>query len=314
MNTSSQVLDRRSIVVGFFAAGAMHALGGCTRAVVTNSVAIVEMATSVLALLKEVRALSEVNAKTVQVEYAGLSTTLKSGEVGSPEIQHMERTLARFRSQSGELKAKLSATTSKAHEFFDMLEKRTKESQSADLRATALARIEGKRLELDKRLEAANTAVGKLDAPIQKYDDILNYVQVNQGLGTLDAQLAEIDRVATDAARLSVEVNLAVAEGLVIVHSLDIAGVPRETMPIVATVTVPPAPVAPPAPVTPARRQEPAAASGAGMSKQGKASPTGEAKVVAKEATVVSGSAASKAAKKVETASPKAAALPGEVL
>jgi hypothetical protein len=135
---------------------------------------------------------------------------------------------------------------------------------------------------------------------------------VNQGLGTLDAQLAEIDRVASDAARLSVEVNTAVAEGLVIVHSLDIAGLPRETMPAVATVTVPPAPVA--APTTAARRQEPAAVSSAAVPKQGKASAAGEAKVVAKEASVVSGAAAPKPAKKVEAASPKAASLPGEVL
>jgi hypothetical protein len=304
VKTSSQALDRRSIVVGLLAAGAAHALGGCTRAVVTNSKAIVEMATAVLALLQEVRALSEVNAKTVQVEYAGLATTLKGGTVSSPEIQHMERTLASFRSQSGELKAKLSATTSKAHEFFDMLEKRTKESQSTDLRATALARIEAKRLELDQRLERANAAVAKLDAPIQKYDDILNYVQVNQGLGTLDTQLAEIDRVASDAARLSVEVNTAVAEGLVIVHSLDIAGVPRETMPALATVTTPPAPVAPPArPVRPAPPASPSPAPTAAKTK-----------AVAKEATVVSGAAAPKPGKKVEAASPKAASLPGEVL
>jgi DNA repair exonuclease SbcCD ATPase subunit len=132
----------------------------------------------------------------------------------------MERRLTRMREGYSQLQGQLSASKKAISEYLDLLETRAKQNKTPELKEQLLSDIDAQRTALEERLTTAEQAFSRLDGAIQKYDDILGYLQVHRGLDEVRGRLGAIDQTIVEAQQLNQDVDGAVREGIQIINKL----------------------------------------------------------------------------------------------
>lgn len=183
---------------------------------------IVQAYRAVRTMLVIVKAVSSLATASVDSAYSDLPIRLRTDRLSVSSIQEMENTYAVLRHNADSLRTALTGTENNADRFFGLLTRRAKENTTPDLRDSMLRDIEAKQDEFGERLGTAKRALEEVDRSVQKYNDILGYVQVKAGLETIDRYQDEIERIIEQARMLNVQVQAAITESESIVGSLNV--------------------------------------------------------------------------------------------
>ncbi len=184
---------------------------------VVTAAQLVQGARDVSQKLQVAQKVSTSAAETVEEAYKDLGTFLREKNMTDQRLQRMEATMARLRDKSEGLKKALSGTEGSAKDLFKLMETRAKQNQTESLRDRMLKDIRAKKKGFDQTMETAEDGMEKIRASIQKYDDILGFVQVNRGLQGIDQYMGEINKVIAEGEALNAEIQKAIQTGMQII-------------------------------------------------------------------------------------------------
>lgn len=194
---------------------------GSAPAIIANAKTIMDAVSTVQFLLEGARLLSAATSSSVDAAYVDLSDRIQTQDFSLSSIQEMEATYAGMRAQADSLSWTLANTRSSAEQLFEMLERLANENETPELQQLMETDAEEKRRQFNDLMAEAEGAMGRVDASIQKYKDILGFVQYNLGGDQLAQYMAEIQGVIGQAEALDGQIQRAIDEGMRIVASVD---------------------------------------------------------------------------------------------
>lgn len=193
---------------------------GCNAPAVITAERILSAAANAITALQFLQQLTSKSSSSVSFALRDARPEIAKSRIPPATLTGMEGRLQEMRGGYKVLDNQLSVARKAITAYLDMLETRTKQSQTKELRSRSLEQIGQRRHALDARLETASSALERLKSAIQKYDDVLNYLQVREGLQEVDAQLVVVDQTIAEARALTAQVDKAVAEGIEIIGSM----------------------------------------------------------------------------------------------
>lgn len=165
--------------------------------------------------------LSEESGNSVKKAYENLGVYLNKENLSTDTIKLMEDTHGKLKQNADRLHQSLNASENNAKTLFDLLEERANQNQTVDLKDAMIEDIDKKKDEFDEKLETAKKVLEKMDASIQKYDDILGFVQVKGGLEGINKYKNEIDQVIVEGTQLNQDIQVAVSQAIIIIDSVQ---------------------------------------------------------------------------------------------
>jgi ElaB/YqjD/DUF883 family membrane-anchored ribosome-binding protein len=118
------------------------------------------------------------------------------------------------------LRANLKRTIDEASDLFRLLRRRAEENETEELREQMMANIEEKKDALEERLQAAADQMDRIDQSIQKFDDIVGYLQVNRGLEGVEKMTEDIDQIIATGAEFDDEIRAQIEQGMELIEGL----------------------------------------------------------------------------------------------
>jgi chromosome segregation ATPase len=207
----------RSAALAPLAALLLGSCGWIMPEPVVTAAQLVQGAREVSQNLRGAQRVSEDAATTVEDAYKDLGTFLREKNMTDQRLTRMEATMARLREKGDGLKKSLDGTKKSARDLFELMETRAKQNQTESLRDRLMKDIKAKRKSFDDQMGSAEDGMDKIRASIQKYDDILGFVQVNRGLQGIDQYMGEISKVIAEGEALNAEIQKAIEAGMQIV-------------------------------------------------------------------------------------------------
>lgn len=168
--------------------------------------------------MKAAKLLSAATSNSLDDAYTELAERLRAGDLSAGSIQEMEATHARLRAEADTLGWTLASTRTSANELFEMLERRAKENSTPELQRLMISNINANQHLFDEQVGRAENAMTHINASIQKYDDILGFLQVSAGLDQVNRYISEIEAVLGQAEALDQEIQTAIDQGMEIVE------------------------------------------------------------------------------------------------
>ena len=165
---------------------------------------------------------SRESTQSIDSAFENLRAHLGTASLATETIEEMERTNANLKRRAAVLQQSLRDTEQTAKQWFDMLEIRAKQNQTPNLRREMLHDITTSQRAFNDRMRAARTGIQNINRSVQKYDDIVGYVQVKAGLAGIDQQLVRIDAIITEANALDSEIQVAIRDGLKAIEELNL--------------------------------------------------------------------------------------------
>lgn len=205
------------IFYGFIATATFQ----CPAAAAVTILDISTAATRISNLLTTIKSASNIITSLVNTSYSDLGQKLKEKNLNSQTISEMEASLNEMKVKSDTLKLYLDITETNAEELFSLLEARADENQTKELRKSMLADIEEKEELFAAKVEAARDVHEQINNSIQKYDDILGYIQVGAGLDKIDDYIGDVDDILYEANKLNRRIQSAVDEGILIINTIQ---------------------------------------------------------------------------------------------
>lgn len=214
-------LKRREIIASYFGLSLFFAfVSGCIPQVV--SVAnIITAVRNVKQLLKICRQLSNNNVYTLNVSYEELGTFLSDKNFSTDVVQKMEQRSAYLSQGSSELRSQINQTSSAANKLFSLLKTRANQNSTPKLKSKMLSNIGDKQKVFKEKMKIAEEVLSNIDKSVQKYDDLLGYMQVATGLEQIDQYISDVDEVIVQAKALDREIQNALSENEAIVASFE---------------------------------------------------------------------------------------------
>jgi len=182
---------------------------------------IAQQARPLVLLLQQTRTASEQATTVVNASYSDLSGYLKANDFDGEVIQAMEQSLYTMRSRADTLQYLLSLTEGQSEQLFQLLEARAEQNTTEVLRESMLEDIENKRVTFNGKMEIAENVLTQINSSIQKYDDILGYIQVSESLAGIDEQVSNINEIIQEGNQLNTEILTAIDDGLAIVSNIE---------------------------------------------------------------------------------------------
>ncbi len=170
--------------------------------------------------LESVKGQSEETTQEVESAYDRLSTFLREESLNDEQLRTLEDQLETVQAAYEDLEADFEDARKRGEKLFELLEHRADENQTRTLRRKMIRDIRDRQDEFDEQLLQAGELLERIEASIQKYDDIVGYCQVNKGLEGVDPILADIETVMTEGKQLNREIRSHVDEGLSIIEDL----------------------------------------------------------------------------------------------
>ena len=118
------------------------------------------------------------------------------------------------------LRADLDESKEEAEDLFNLLKDRADENETEELREQMLKQINTKADALREKFRAAEKQMEKVDASIQKFDDIVGYMQVNRGLEGIEKMTENIDQFIAQGAEFDEEIRQQIEAGMELVEGL----------------------------------------------------------------------------------------------
>lgn len=181
---------------------------------------IASCAASLLKLMNEVGDATQKTTATVGASYTILKedvvkypTFTLSDSLAKRAVEKMEMRLATMKSRAIVLHNAMSSTISTSEQYYSLLTTRANQNKTESFKQSSLQSINDSKARFNLKLSEANAAIANLDRSIQRYDDILNVIQIQTGLSTVQAQLGEVDSIIAQTESLNAEVQRAIDEG-----------------------------------------------------------------------------------------------------
>lgn len=170
--------------------------------------------------MEQVKVSATETSTTVTSAYDELKRYLDQNNLNDPQLRQLEQQLDIMKTRRDTLNRDLEESKEEAGELFTLLKNRAEENETEELRERLLDDIETKRQALQARFDAANEQMEKVDASIQKYDDIVGYLQVHRGLEGIDQITEDIDQFIAAGAQFDEEIHKQIEEGMQLVEGL----------------------------------------------------------------------------------------------
>lgn len=162
---------------------------------------------------------SETHEETISA-YELLRDYLRDEELSDRRLEKLEQRLEQVTLRYDSLRDQLEATEEAGDRLFALLEARAEENRTRKFRKELLEKIDARRDLLEGRLEAAGDVIETLGDSVQRYDDIVGYLQVNQALEGVSGILEDVQKVMESGAKIDAQVQQYVREGLAVIESL----------------------------------------------------------------------------------------------
>lgn len=162
---------------------------------------------------------SETHEETISA-YQLLRDYLRDRELSDRRLQKLEERLEQVSRTYERLRDQLEEAEEAGDRLFALLEARAEENRTRKFRKELLRKIDQKQTLLESRLEAAADVMDALGESVQKYDDIVGYLQVNRGLGGVAQLLADVQRVIDEGGEIDQQILGHIDEGMEIIASL----------------------------------------------------------------------------------------------
>jgi hypothetical protein len=210
---------RRKIVALFFSLSFFTTIvSGCAPQVVSirmilNGILIVKN------LLDNTQKLSKKTSNSVNVSYQDLGKDLRNKDFSTGVIAKMEERHSNMRRSSDTLALSINQTKEQASKLFSLLETRANQNSTASLKDKMLPDIQKNKKIFEEKIQIVDKALSELNGSIKKYDDILGYMQVGNGINEIGKYIEDVDKVILQANVLNKDVQIAIDEGrATIVH------------------------------------------------------------------------------------------------
>jgi galactitol-specific phosphotransferase system IIB component len=118
------------------------------------------------------------------------------------------------------LREDLDRSKEEANDLFRLLKRRAEENQTDELREDLLEKIETNLEALQDRFDAAEEQMDEINASIQKYDDIVGYLQVHRGLEGIEQMTGNIDQFIAAGAEFDEKIRAEIEAGMELVEGL----------------------------------------------------------------------------------------------
>ena len=159
-------------------------------------------------------------SKEIDSSFLALKMFLDEEKLSDEKLKDLETRLVFVRGKQSSLNRVFGNSKDESEELFQMLTNRAEENQTQSLREKMLADIESKQEEFESQIDEAKSLLKKIDESVQKFDDIVGYLQVNKALEGFEGIASEIEAVLDNGDILRNEIKKHVAEGLEIVEGL----------------------------------------------------------------------------------------------
>lgn len=174
---------------------------------------------TVVYLLQLSEKLSNDTAYSMNVSYQELGQFLNQNKFSVEAIVQMEQRYNYISSNAENLRNKLNETDTEANQMFALIKNRAKQNQTPELRKQMLSDINQKKKTFGSKMKEARTVLSKVDGAVQKYDDILGYIQVGVGLDQIDEYLNDVDEVISQGSVLAKQIKEALITNRKIANS-----------------------------------------------------------------------------------------------
>lgn len=198
----------------------MLALGSCNAPAVITAERLVNLASAAITILQALKQSTNETSQSLAVSLREVGAEVPKPQVALPTFQRLEAHGRELRQGQAQLRSKLRESNSAISDYLDLLKRRVRQNQTAELREEQLRAVLKREEALEQQMTRATQALALLDASIQKYDDVLNYLQVRDSLNAIDEQLAAVSRTIDAANRLNRDANSAIVQGIKIIDEL----------------------------------------------------------------------------------------------
>ncbi|MEL7363669.1 MAG: hypothetical protein AAFN13_16455 [Bacteroidota bacterium] len=152
--------------------------------------------------------------------YAEIEHLPAGGQALGAQIVQMEQRAFAMTRQADSLARALSYSRRQADHLFDLMERRAEENETPDLQDRMVARTEAQRERFDRVLDVAEDRAAAIEQAVQRYDDIVGYLQVHASLGITDEVIADVQAITFESNRLHDEIQEAIREGRAQINSM----------------------------------------------------------------------------------------------
>ena len=212
---------RRRIIMSFGSSLLFVMLSSCFPPKVITIKNITTAVETVALLLKVSRQISNDTVYSMNVSFEELSGFLREQNFSTDTIQRMEQRTISLSENASKLRSQLRQTNSEAEQLFSLLETRAKQNSTSNLKKQMLSDIRDKKKVFKAKMAIANEVLSKVEKSVQKYDDILGYIQVGTGINQIDQYIHDVDTVILQANALDTEIKNALNESYKIIATFE---------------------------------------------------------------------------------------------
>jgi PDZ domain len=212
---------RQRTIASFFCLSlSLVIMVSCTAPVVTIA-RISQRADVLIGLLELAKQISIETSKSVNTSYQDLGEYLRSENFSNSTIETMEAQHLDLSTKHNKLTDTLNKTETEAGELFSLLKANADANTTPELKAKMSNDISVKKQAFEARISIAQGVSVKLKTSIQKYRDILGYLQNKAGTEMIPSYIKEVDGFIAQAESLNQEVQTALDEGRQIIKKID---------------------------------------------------------------------------------------------
>jgi PDZ domain len=212
---------RQRMIASFFCLSlSLVIMVSCTAPVVT--IARLSQRTDALIILLELaKKISIETSKSVNTSYQDLGGYLRSENFSNSMIEAMEVQHLDLSTKHNKLTDTLNKTETEAGELFSLLKANADTNTTPALKAKMSNDISVKKQAFEARISIAQGVSTKLKTSIQKYRDILGYLQNKAGTEMIPSYIKDVDGFIAQAESLNQEVQTALDEGRQIIKKIE---------------------------------------------------------------------------------------------
>jgi ElaB/YqjD/DUF883 family membrane-anchored ribosome-binding protein len=216
---TNKKLSRRRVIATLFGLTLFSILVVGSGTQVVTIARITSQVATVIELLELVDETSGSILASVDNAYQDLGSYLKDNNFTTDVVQSMEGQYAELDARFSELTSNLNKAESEANTLFTLLKSRADENTTPELKQTMMSRISEKEDSFNLKIDDANQVLEKVSESIQKYNDILGFVQVTVGLDAADDYINQVNAVLAESNILRTDIEQAIEEASTIINS-----------------------------------------------------------------------------------------------
>jgi hypothetical protein len=216
-------VKRRKIITSYFLLSFLTTVtAGCTIAVPIVTIReIVQTVKFVRRLLEITQNISKTTAKNINVSYQDLGKDLRNKNFSADTIAKMEKRYSYLSTNGQKLVISKDRTKQEATKLFALLETRANQNSTPELRDKMLHDIKDKKRTFEEKIKIVEEVLSQMNTSIKKYDDILGYMQVGNGINEIQQYIDNVDKVIAQSDVLNKEVETALNEGQKIIDGVE---------------------------------------------------------------------------------------------